>query len=517
MFSNNILATWKSNKHRWYWVLLFTGLLFIYGEFIFWFLGSIFRYKRYEILMVMVAVTFLIFRKLKFPSVKKSSNGTVLGSYLLLASLLFFMLGKFSNIETLQILGLVVVIFSLSLMIAGIEMAKMLIVPISYFLISYTIFEFPVNGELIATINYNLQLFTAAISNFILRLMKIQVVQDWEYVDLPHITLYVGPSCSGFNHILAIFLLAVPLAFTGNKKIKHQFILLLIAFFIGLIMNGLRVSAIAIWSFFYGNVSFHGPNDIFLVVSVFISGSIILMVISFKIDQKVKTQRPGLLREQKRKTFSRPQSRMMKIVSLSAIAMAIILPVFLNIKEVCLKQELAFISEFLKKWHSIEVQNTNPELVADKCDRFLQQFYSNDDGDTVAIQIIYLAKQNPRKKLTDYMPFSWTNISKTVYIIDPETPNLKINESYTLRDPEQPTTYSWYQLRERILTSWLSVKLYSLWNTLWYQTTNGALIKITIKPNVNIDLRQRKDYEYQLLEQLVPIISHDMQNLLTSH
>ena len=507
----------KLNKSQWYWFLLLLGLSVVYGEFIFWFFVSIIKFRRFEILMVLIAVIFLIFRKLKYSIIKKSYAGSVQGYYLLIFSLILFLLGKYSNIEALQVISLALVIISLFLVMMGIEMAKILILPGTYFLISYAIFESPIEGELIAIINYNLQIFTASISNFILKLMRIPVVQDWEYLDLPHVTLYVGPSCSGFNHIIAIFLLAFPLALTGKKRIKHQLMLIVIAFFIGLLMNGMRVSAIALWSFLYGDASFHGPNDIFLVVSVFILGSILLMLISFEFDQKVNFQRPMALKEAQKRTFYQPPSGVIKIVSLGAIALVMILPIFVNVNEICLKHELTIVPETLKRCHAIDILNTNEILFLDKCDRFLKQAYCNDRGDTVIIQIIYLAKQNADKKLTNYMPSSWMTLSKPVHLIDKEMLDLIINKSYSLQNPNQPPTYSWYQLRERILTNWLSVKLYSLFHALRYQTTNGALVKINIKSKLKLDIAQKNDDEYKLLVQLVPCITSALHYSLISN
>ncbi len=514
IFSINSFISMKLNKSQWYWFLLLLGLSVVHGEFIFWFLGSIIKYHRYEILMVLIAVIFLIFRKLKYSIIKKSNAGSVQGYYLLIFSLILLLLGKYSNIEGLQVISLTLVIISLFLVMVGIEMAKILILPVTYFLISYAIFEFHMEGESIAIINYNLQIFTASISNFILKLMGIPVVQDWEYLDLPHVTLYVGPSCSGLNHLIAIFLLAIPLALTGNKRMKHQLILIIIALFIGLIMNGMRVSAIALWSFLYGEMSFHGPNDIFLIVSVFILGSIFLMVISFEFDQKVNVQRPVALKEAQKRTFNQPQSGVIQIVSLGAIALVMIFPIFVNVNEICLKHELTIVPETLKRWHTIDILNTNEILYLNKCDRFLKQVYFNDTGDTVSIQIIYLAKQDENKKLTNYMSFSSTMMSETVHLLDTGIPNLIINRSYSLRDSSQPSIYSWYQLRERILTNWISVKFYSLWQALRYQTTNGALVKIYIKSQLKSDIAQRKDEEYKLLVRLVPYITSALQHSL---
>ncbi len=143
LFFNDVLRLWRIYKNRRYWLLLLTGLLFVYGKFVFWFFGSIFRYNRYEILMVMIAVIFLILNRWRYSTVKKSSAGSALGLYVLIAGLIFFLLGQFSNIETFQILSLFVVIIGLSLMVAGREIAKILIVPFLYFFISYAIFEFP--------------------------------------------------------------------------------------------------------------------------------------------------------------------------------------------------------------------------------------------------------------------------------------------------------------------------------------------------------------------------------------
>ena len=53
---------------------------------------------------------------------------------------------------------------------------------------------------------------------------------------------------------------------------------------LGLFINGLRIAIIGIWSFLYGNVSFHGPNDMLMVVSIFVGGTIILVILSQKLD-----------------------------------------------------------------------------------------------------------------------------------------------------------------------------------------------------------------------------------------
>jgi exosortase len=205
---------------------------------------------------------------------------------LFLSGIGLLMMQKFCPITGCQYLAFLLSLGGLALLGLGKQLLRVISLPILYIIFIYFIFHFEFLDRLSDNFHLNFQIITAFFSYIILKVLGVMVFQDWATLLLPHITLVVDKSCSGVNHVVALLLLAIPLAESGRKTRSQKALLFFYGIFIAIFMNGLRVALIGIWSYAVPQVSLHGPQNILYVPFVFVLGSFLMIIISSRMDRK---------------------------------------------------------------------------------------------------------------------------------------------------------------------------------------------------------------------------------------
>jgi len=214
----------------------------------------------------------------------------IISGLLFLCGYLILILGKYFSLLLIERLSLGILLFGFFCWFFGKAYMRILILPLGYVCLIYVVFQFQFFEKFSENLNLNLQILTAFFTTFLFNLFGIPVYQEWEFLILPHITLIIDQTCSGINHVIALLLLSIPLVESGRKSKRQKILLFFIAFWLAILLNSFRVTLIGMWSYLLGETDLHGPQNIFYMPFIIVTGSMLLIFISTKMDQKLENR-----------------------------------------------------------------------------------------------------------------------------------------------------------------------------------------------------------------------------------
>ena len=195
------------------------------------------------------------------------------GLFILLVSLLIYLLSFAGSVAVISRLMIVSSLFGLILFSMGKEVCKILTFPL-FFLV----FMIPVPDSLISTVSLPLQLFASRISTIIIQAFSIPVLREGNMLYFVQTQLEVAEACSGIKSIVSLTMLSVIFVHLSKKGPLRKIILVASAVPIALMANIIRVTGTGILAHFYGSVVARGFLHEFSGLVVFASGFLVLML-----------------------------------------------------------------------------------------------------------------------------------------------------------------------------------------------------------------------------------------------
>src|SRR5205809_291027 len=165
-------------------------------------------------------------------------NG-VWGLCLLVAAGILLLLGMAARVLVLSGVSFVAMIVGLVLLLLGNAYVKALAFPIGYIVLMIPIFD-----EVLAPLQWPLQLLTASMSGQLLQMLGVSALVEQQYIVLPRTTLEVATLCSGTNYLISIIAIGLPLAYLTLRTWGSRVALMLFAVAVGVSANWVRVALI---------------------------------------------------------------------------------------------------------------------------------------------------------------------------------------------------------------------------------------------------------------------------------
>jgi len=169
-------------------------------------------------------------------------NG-VWGLCLLVAAGILLLLGMAARVLVLSGVSFVAMIVGLVLLLLGNAYVKALAFPIGYIVLMIPIFD-----EVLAPLQWPLQLLTASMSGQLLQMLGVSALVEQQYIVLPRTTLEVATLCSGTNYLISIIAIGLPLAYLTLRTWGSRVALMLFAVAVGVSANWVRVALIGMWA-----------------------------------------------------------------------------------------------------------------------------------------------------------------------------------------------------------------------------------------------------------------------------
>ncbi len=404
------------------------------------------------------------------------------GTFLLASGCFALFAGQIGNTLLVQQISMVPVLLGSVLLLAGFPLFRILLLPIGYLLFLTGLLE-----QLLGSIGFYLQQATAFIAARLYNLFGFPVFLDQTLVELPHISLEVVRACSGISHIVALLALAVPLAYFTQNSALPRILLIILALFIGIMANGLRVFLIGIYALYNEGVDLHGPAETLYVSFIFFFGLALLVLISTVLRKKGKKSSPPDKPEDTRQDSfspsenggskeSTPRSRAVPC------AMAIVLCVLTlgmvhlyTPQSVPPKLPLSLFPNSLAGYTGQELEDTSERIRPFSADAELMRLYQDKEGNSVELYIGYLQKQDMNRKIVHYRR-AWMHEEARKLHIKEGNKAFRINKTQMRSQNKISDIYFWYNIEGKAITNRYKAKFLSFANGLLNRRTNASVI-----------------------------------------
>jgi len=465
---------------------------------------SWFTHSNSQGFLIFIVSLYIVWSKRKYLSGAPIQHSIIKGSLVTTVGCLLLLLGKLSHTILLQELSIIVTLLGLVWLLFGSIHLRYLYMPICYLILMLPLFSVIFAKQLIY-----LQLISTSIASGILTLIGVPVFKTGHFIHLPHIILNVTSECSGINHIIALVALSVPLAYVTQKTRLRRVVLVLSAFFIGILANGLRVALVGIWTYYNRNATIHGPSDIFLVSFVFIFGFITLLIISI-ITGKIKFSKitkPKMNRIDLKKIIA--SSR----VSLAAITTAIVISLlsgvclyFYTPKPVYLGKDLNNFPTLIGNWEGKDVEKFDEPFKNLAPDSLLKRVYYDPSGNRVNLCIGYYAIQSEGREIFESSYNLLYENSHSVNLL-PNSSSEAIARSADLNSTRnQKRVCIYYVINGQFTTSRYIAKLKTLMNIITKRINNAAIVIISFQNKPNNEGSNALSYGKQFANSIMPIL-----------
>ena len=217
----------------------------------------------------------------------------------------YFISQNQDELQTLEIRpansGIIVILFSLLLLIAGIATQVyfarrtsliFLLAGIIIFLygwrwlkslalpVSFLFFMIPLPYIVYDSLAFPLKLFVAKFSVITLQLMGVVVLREGNIIMFPQTVLEVADACSGLRSLMSLLALGVALAVFSQKQNSRRIVLILLTVPIAILTNMIRVIGTGFLAQYYGSAAAEGFFHEFAGMGVFLLAMILLFLSS---------------------------------------------------------------------------------------------------------------------------------------------------------------------------------------------------------------------------------------------
>ena len=476
-------------------ILAFT---LIYFETFSWIVGTWSTYQGSHGPVILAISLYMIWTKRgSFRNMEASAN-LPFGIALTIAGCLLLISGRLSSLLLLQYLSLNITLLGVVLLLWGTSYLKMLWYPIGYL-----IFMFPIFSEVLDIFSIYLQSAAAWIAYNILNIAGITVYRHGQFIELPSVALEVARECNGINHIMALVSLAIPLAYWTQKSWTKRLVLITMAFPVGIVANGLRVTIIGLYAFYKPDGPVHGPYDLFYVSFIFFFGMFILVALSSVLAGKRSGTEGGgkekpILSEYTVHDY--PPRQIFPLVSgvvIFLLAGAYLF--FLKPEPVDLARPIEEFPYKVGTWTGRDVNFTELPFSYFLADNELKRVYQDDRGHEIKLYIGYFRSQSQEREVVHYRfdPLQ-TNARKIPLDIESGVTNIKMSKSDEMNN--RRSIYFWYNINGGVLTDRYAAKTATILHAFLHRRTNAAIVVIAA------DGADKEKFDIEFIRDAFPVI-----------
>ena len=193
------------------------------------------------------------------------------GLFIIITSLLLFIIARAGEILTLVPVAMIFLIFGIVIYLFGFLMCRKLIFPL-FFLF----FMIPVPSQIYSALTIPLQLFVTKITVFIASLMGIPIYREGNVINLPDHTMQVVQACSGLRSMISLLVLGAIFGYFTLRSNILRGILFVAGIPVSIIVNIFRVFLMVTAYYYFGyDLTADSIHTIF-GMSIFIMALIII-------------------------------------------------------------------------------------------------------------------------------------------------------------------------------------------------------------------------------------------------
>jgi EpsI family protein len=434
------------------------------------------------------------------------------GAGLLLLSGIAVVAAQIGSMVTPGGVALVGMIAGATLLVAGVEWTKRLIIPIGYLL-----FSVPILDTVIAPLHEPFQLMTAKMSTQALQWLGVPVFLDGKYIAIPEVTMEVATQCSGASLLIAVIAIGVPLAYLNLRLWWTRVGLLVFGIAVAIVANWMRVTLIGFYAHM-GGEEFHGPMHIFQGLSVAWVGFIGLFIGAWllgRVEHARGVAGPPSSIEPIHAAHAVSDAQRARVTGASWVGigvtgvLALLVYVFTPMPTP-LKQGLASFPAEIGSWKGVPVPNHAAFFLAHGADNELVREYSPlAGGQKIQLYVAYFQIQDQGKEIVnDHTGHFHHRATPMALTADGA---VSANKGLLEISRETRDIVFWYEDDGIINVDRRRAKLTTIVNGLVHRRTNGTLVLIStpskrdaLPEGGQLELEQFARAVYPLLREYLP-------------
>ena len=210
--------------------------------------------------------------------------------------------------------GLVVVILSLGVLVAGTLGAELFLTRISVvgvlagaivfllgwpyvrvlcFPLAFLLLMIPIPAIIFNQIAFPLQLFASEFGTSVMELARVPVLREGNVIILAHTTLEVAEACSGIRSLISLLTLGIVYGYFTDQRLWVRLAIAGSTIPIAIIANGLRVAGTGVLAHYYGREAAEGFFHTFSGWLVFVVAFMMLFLVARTVLRLSPTPEPA--------------------------------------------------------------------------------------------------------------------------------------------------------------------------------------------------------------------------------
>lgn len=157
-----------------------------------------------------------------------------------------------------------------------------------------------------------------------------------------------------------------------------------------------------------------------------------------------------------------------------------------RLPEAAAAQPLADLPRSFGEWHvARDLPLAQRELDILKLSDYVSRLYASDKAGNGAA-LLYIGYYRSQRTGATYhsplncLPGTGYQIDKIDYLAVPGVPGAQVKRLIMQKEMQRDVVLYWYQDRGRILTSEYAAKAWLIWDGLWWNRTDGSLVRILV-------------------------------------
>ena len=438
--------------------------------------------------------------------------------------LILFWLGELGGEYLTLYLSLWFVLVGLCLLHLGWQKLKTIAFA---FFFALTMFPFP--NFIYTKLTLKLRLISSQLGVAMINLYGMPVHQEGNIIDLGFTQLQVVEACSGLHSLISLVVLSLLLVYFFKAQFWKRAIVLISSVPLAIFTNSMRITITAIlydvWGAKIAEGFFHGFSGLL----IFMFCIPILLVEMWLLD-KLPPSRSGRLSESVR--YDPPSSqgdgvwKDQKKLSLKGMLQAnfivaiILLGTTLTISQSVEFREMIPIKEPLNRF-PLEVGEWSgarqgmDQMFIDALD--LSDYavidYRNSSEKSVNLYVAYYQSQRKGESIhspATCLPGSGWDFKQSSPVIIPLSASdgysMEVNRAFMQKAEKKQLVYYWFLQRGRVLTNAYQMKLFTFWDSLTKQRTDGALVRLITSVYENESMKEAEERLKSFMQEIMPTL-----------
>jgi exosortase D (VPLPA-CTERM-specific) len=416
-------------------------------------------------------------------------TGSWWGVVILGLGLLVYFVGSLASITTIDAYAMVIVIGGGVLSVTGWPAFRLALGPLSLLFLMN-----PIPAFLFNNLSSMLQLISSQLGVGMIRLLGISVHLEGNVIDLGNYQLQVVEACSGLRYLFPLLTLGLIVVSLIRCALWVRTLLVLSTIPITVLMNSFRIGVIGILVDRYGIAQAEGFLHDFEGWIIFMACLALLILETWILLRLIGDRRPlrdiivlewpakrapGTAVEERK---SGPQALVALALVVACVYPAAAVPNRLEMRPA--RSELLGFPMQMAEWTGRRGHIEALYLDELKLDDYVIADYARPGDAPVNLYIAYYASQRAGQSAhspSSCLPGAGWRMSefavRDIANVNIDGQPLRVNRTVIAQGEARQLVYYWFQQRGRVDTNEYVVKWHLLWDSLWRQRSDGALVR----------------------------------------